>query len=192
MSTPQALIAGLWGVFAVSWLVLARFTKRRRRVSPLGFWGLRLLLILGALALAQLPREAPRFARFLGYAPGTLSGPLEQWTGVGLCVAGFGCAYWARAHLGRNWGTPMSLREGHELVTAGPYRRVRHPIYTGILLAILGTGLAFGGPWIGMWLIALGFFVLAARSEERTLLAQFPSHYPEYRRRTWMLLPFVL
>ncbi len=115
-----------------------------------------------------------------------------QWTGLGLCLAGFLFAIWARLHLGRNWGVPMSLREQHELVTGGPYARVRHPIYSGLMLAGLGTVLALGMQWLPAMVLVGVFFVVSARTEEKMLSEQFPGAYPTYRQRTKMLIPFVL
>ena len=115
-----------------------------------------------------------------------------QWTGLVLCLAGFLFAIWARLYLGGNWGVPMSLREQHELVTTGPYARVRHPIYSGLLLAGLGTVLTLGMQWLPAMVLVGVFFVLSARTEEKMLSEQFPDAYPSYRRRTKMLIPFVL
>jgi len=111
--------------------------------------------------------------------------------GVGLCLAGFGFAVWARMNLGRNWGMPMSLRQGHELVTSGPYSYVRHPIYTGIMLAMIGSALTLGLIWLVLFAVTFVYFAFSARTEEELMVAQFPDTYPAYRRRTKMLIPFV-
>jgi protein-S-isoprenylcysteine O-methyltransferase Ste14 len=94
--------------------------------------------------------------------------------------------------LGRNWGMPTTQRVEPELITAGPYGVVRHPIYSGILLALLGTALTISLVGLGITLIVGAYFVWAARVEERNLAAAFPSTYPAYRERTKMLIPFVL
>ena len=111
--------------------------------------------------------------------------------GFVLFLSGLGLAVWARRYLGRNWGTPMSQKVDPELVTSGPYRRVRHPIYSGILLAALGTALAVN--WY--WLIAAGligaYFVYSAVMEERYMSDRFPEAYPAYRKSTKMLVPYV-
>lgn len=98
--------------------------------------------------------------------------------GLALWVAGLGLAIWARLYIGRNWGMPMTRREHPDLVTTGPYRRVRHPIYTGIILGLLGTALATT-PW-GLIAVAVigGFFVFSATREERFLAEEFPDSYP--------------
>lgn len=187
-----AVITGLWVAFAATWLVLALFAKKRRRSAPWFVWGFRLLLIGTAIAWTRLRRFAPAFFDSLGGHQPWHPGMVARWIGAGVCVGGFAFAFWARVHIGRNWGTPMSQRENHELVTTGPYRYVRHPIYGGILLAMLGTAVATDIAWLGLFVVYAVFFVFAARSEERTMLALFPQQYPEYQRRTKRLIPFVL
>ncbi|EQD68326.1 Isoprenylcysteine carboxyl methyltransferase [mine drainage metagenome] len=110
---------------------------------------------------------------------------------MAVCVAGFAFAIWARAYLGGNWGIPMSMRQGHELVTCGPYARVRHPIYSGLVLAGLGTVLALGVMWLPALVLVGLFFVMSAHTEERMLAEHFPAAYPPYKARTRMLIPFV-
>ncbi len=83
----------------------------------------------------------------------------------------------------------MSLREGHELVMTGPYRFVRHPIYTGILSALLGSGLAAGPMWFLIFVLACPFLVFSAWTEERMMAQQFPDAYPDYKKRTGALIP---
>ncbi len=115
----------------------------------------------------------------------------RQGTGLALWAAGLALAVWARIYIGRNWGMPMTRREEPELVTSGPYRTVRHPIYTGILLALLGTVLAttaFG--LIAVVLVAV-YFAFSAVREERYLISVFPDQYPAYQRSSKRLVPFV-
>ncbi|HEY2478926.1 MAG TPA: isoprenylcysteine carboxylmethyltransferase family protein [Solirubrobacterales bacterium] len=112
--------------------------------------------------------------------------------GTVLVVGGLGFAVWARVHLGRNWGMPMTQKEEPELITSGPYRFVRHPIYTGILTAVLGTALAVNLLALAVAAIAGAYFWHSATVEERNLTAIFPRAYPAYKARTKMLIPFVL
>jgi protein-S-isoprenylcysteine O-methyltransferase Ste14 len=111
--------------------------------------------------------------------------------GVVLCVAGVALAVLGRLYLGRNWGMPGSRKENPELVTNGPYQYVRHPIYGGIMLAMLGTAIGASAFWIVPLILFSGYFVYSARREEKIMIAQFPQQYPAYMRRTTMLLPFV-
>jgi protein-S-isoprenylcysteine O-methyltransferase Ste14 len=118
----------------------------------------------------------------------------DQWrAGIGLVLfaLGLGFAIWARVHIGRNWGIPMSQKEEPELVTSGPYHLVRHPIYSGLLLAGIGTAVALSWVWLIAVVLAGIYFVYAATVEERYLTEHFSDAYPMYKRSTKMLVPFV-
>ncbi|MEO8945297.1 MAG: isoprenylcysteine carboxylmethyltransferase family protein [Gemmatimonadaceae bacterium] len=112
--------------------------------------------------------------------------------GVALCVCGVALAVWARTHLGRNWGMPMSFKENPELVTTGPYVYIRNPIYTGFLLAILGSSLTGGPIWLIFFVVFSAYFTYCAKKEEKIMTQEFPDTYPDYKRRTRMLIPFVV
>jgi len=103
-----------------------------------------------------------------------------------------GFAIWARRHIGRNWGTPMTQKNEPELVTSGPYRLVRHPIYSGILAAGVGTAVALSWLWLSAVGVAAAYFLYSATVEERYMTEQFPDSYPVYKRSTKMLIPFIL
>jgi protein-S-isoprenylcysteine O-methyltransferase Ste14 len=123
---------------------------------------------------------------------GIFSNALVRSIGVALCALGIALAIWARAILGRNWGMPMSLKENPELVTSGPYARIRHPIYTGVLIAWLGTSLAIGAILLIPFVMFGAYFIYSATKEEETMTRQFPDVYPDYKRQTNMLVPFLL
>jgi protein-S-isoprenylcysteine O-methyltransferase Ste14 len=112
--------------------------------------------------------------------------------GVILVATGLAFAAWARVHLGRNWSGEITLKQEHELVRSGPYRLVRHPIYSGLLAAMLGTAIV-----IGEWraLLALAFFCFAVlrrvRVEERWLGEIFPDSYARFRREVPAVIPFL-
>ena len=108
-----------------------------------------------------------------------------------LCALGITFAIWARWHLGKNWSSHPALKEGHELVTSGPYRFVRHPIYTGILLAEFGTVLAAGYIWLIPLIFGGVVFIRRVSIEEQIMMKQFPDAYPEYKKRTKALIPFI-
>ena len=117
--------------------------------------------------------------------------PWLQAVGLGVFFSGLGVAIWARVDLGRNWGTPMTEKVDPELVTTGPYRRIRHPIYAGILLAGVGTTVAVSLYWL-VAVVAMGLsFLLSAFMEERFMVDRFPDLYPRYKRSTKMLIPFI-
>lgn len=184
----QQFVAACWIVLMLFWLIAARTAKRTvtkgpRSASP----GVRLTLVVLVVSVIVLRRRFASFKGLLTYHPAALED-----LGMLLCAAGVVLAIWARIHIGRNWGMPMSLREGHELVMSGPYARVRHPIYSGVLLTMLGSALAVSAAWFVAVGVFGAYFIHSARTEERDMVAQFPEAYAAYRRRTRMLIPFVL
>ncbi|KVE38274.1 methyltransferase family protein [Burkholderia sp. TSV86] len=116
-------------------------------------------------------------------------GPL-QYAGLAISVAGLLFSVWARVHLGTNWSVSVTLKEGHELIRSGPYALVRHPIYTGCLLALVGD-VMIGGVWRGVLGIVLIFASLAykVRVEESWLTGHFGNAYAQYRREVAALIP---
>jgi len=193
MWQARSVIGGLWAAFILYWLVLALFNKKVSGSTPRSSgWAVRVAVLVGVIVVLHVGRHADpglfvAFRRSASFRPGIR----VQWTGVGLCLAGFAFAFWARAHLGRNWGMPMSMRQGHELVTSGPYAYVRHPIYSGLMLALIGSALAITLLWLALFVLYFAYFLYSARTEEKMMLAQFPDTYPAYRHRTKMLIPFV-
>jgi protein-S-isoprenylcysteine O-methyltransferase Ste14 len=115
-----------------------------------------------------------------------------SWTGVALVVAGLAFSVWARVHLGRLWSGTVTLKADHAIVRSGPYAITRHPIYTGMLLALFGTSLAMDtvAAAAGFLLVAAGFIIKSGQ-EERLLRGHFGEAYEEYRRSTRRLIPFV-
>lgn len=192
MPAARSIVGFLWAAFVLCWLVLAQFNKRASRTPWRATWALRLALLVAVLVVF-LPRRhgVARFFAAMGRNPMLHPGFAGQWAGVALCLVGFGIAFWARAYIGRNWGMPMSLRQDHELVTSGPYAYVRHPIYTGLMLAMIGSALALDVLWLLLFVLYFTYFMVSARTEEKMMLAQFPDAYPAYRKRTKMLIPFV-
>ncbi len=117
--------------------------------------------------------------------------PWVGWLGAILSFVGIAFAVWARYHLGKNWGMPMSVKDHPELVTTGPYRYVRHPIYTGVILSAIGTALVVGDWWICILALMCIYFIFSALQEEKLMAAEFPNQYPEYKKRSKMLIPFI-
>jgi protein-S-isoprenylcysteine O-methyltransferase Ste14 len=116
-----------------------------------------------------------------------------QWMAGILCIAGLALCVWARATLGRNWSGTITLKEGHELIERGPYRLVRHPIYTGLLAMFLATAVTFGhlGGLVAI-ILAFGSFWIKLSEEEKLMLQQFPDQYGSYQQRVKRIIPFVL
>jgi protein-S-isoprenylcysteine O-methyltransferase Ste14 len=180
-----SLLAALWIVFVVVWIALAADTKRyaRRNTRLLGMRVLILLLIIALL-------RTPGIRQFFAHLERAIWSPALAGVGVALAALGVAFAIWARLHLGRNWGMPMSLKQDPELVTSGPYATVRHPIYTGVMLAMLGSALVSVW-WILPFVLFCVYFVWSAKTEEKIMLKQFADRYAEYMTRTKTLIPFV-
>ena len=113
--------------------------------------------------------------------------------GVVVTAVGLGFSVWARVHLAGNWSGSVTLKQDHTLVRDGPYRYARHPIYTGILLALIGSAIA-RDEWRGVLAVALAFAALwrKLRLEERWLTEIFGEQYARYRREVRALIPFIL
>ncbi|HTR19130.1 MAG TPA: isoprenylcysteine carboxylmethyltransferase family protein [Candidatus Paceibacterota bacterium] len=186
MNTQAYLILLCWVVFLVVWLVSAINTKRyaRRNMNSL-FMRLVIVVIVSVFFSSKTVQ-----AIFVG-AQQSIATPPVQWLGVVLCVLGMALAIWARVYLGRNWGMPMSLKQEAELVTTGPYAYVRHPIYSGFMLAALGSALVSVWWFVPLVLFSI-YFIYSAKTEEKIMLKEFPDQYPGYMKRTNMLIPFVL
>jgi protein-S-isoprenylcysteine O-methyltransferase Ste14 len=169
-----------WIVFWIYWLASASTSKESVR----GGWRTRLTgaSAVGIFVIAGVLRGGSLAVHSV------ILGAI----GALLFASGIALAVWARLHLGRNWGMPMTQRAEPELVTSGPYRFVRHPIYSGLLTAMLGTTLV--NNLLGLIVVAVltGYFYYCGIVEERNLAATFPKAYPEYRSRTKMLIPFLL
>lgn len=191
MAIYGVILAVIWFLFVVYWFIAS--LKVKKNVSS-SFWmrgaGLRLLLILLVLLLLHIPslrtfidNNIKNYDHSLGLILGNI--------GIVLTVLGLAFAVWARVYLGRNWGMPMTLKQEPELITSGPYVYIRHPIYTGILLACLGTTLVVGVLWLIPLVLFSIYFSYSARIEEKNLLEQFPDTYPSYMQKTKVLLPFI-
>ena len=187
MGAARGCIIALWVGLGGVWAVLAMGAKPS--IPAPGGAGRLVARVIGVVIVGLLVARL-RGARMI--AMPRSSGPALAWVGVAVCGLGVAVAVWARIVLGRNWGIPMSRRQAPELVTGGPYRLVRHPIYSGILLAMLGSALAAGPLWIVPLVLGAGYFIHSARQEEVFMLERFPDLYPTYRRRTKRLIPFLL
>jgi protein-S-isoprenylcysteine O-methyltransferase Ste14 len=184
-----------WVTFAL-WLTLVGYwclsAYAARRTIGRWIWWREIAVRLGffALVVQALQVAAAAMPDTMGYLPGT-SLPMGV-AGIVLCALGIGLAILGRASLGGSWTMPTAHEESRELVTSGPYAYVRHPVYSGLLLAMLGSAIAQSVLWL-LPLAAYGpQFIRSARHEERLLLERFPRDYPSYMRRTKMLLPFLL
>jgi protein-S-isoprenylcysteine O-methyltransferase Ste14 len=169
-----------WVVFWLGWIAAAVRVKSGR--SRWGQFAIaRVVIVVLIVALAR----AGAFRHHASHDV-ALSG-----VGLSLFLVGLAVAIWARLHLGRNWGMPMSEKDDPELVTSGPYRWIRNPIYSGLILAMIGTAIAVSLEWLVIAVILGGYFIYSAVMEQRLMARQFPNTYPAYQSATKMLIPFV-
>ena len=179
-AVDSVLLAG-WVAFWLGWLAAAARTDpgrvRFRRAA-----GIRLVFFVVVLVLI-------RINAFHGDIEN--HGPWTAGVGLALFFAGLAFAVWARVYLGHSWGMPMSQKADSELVTSGPYRLVRHPIYSGIILGMIGTAVVVSYYWLAFAVLFGGYFVYSATREERYMTERFPDAYPQYKRSTKMLIPFI-
>jgi len=183
------IIRGCWLAFVAIWVIAAVSTKptvyRETRAQRLRYW---VWLVSAYLLLLYGPRlPYPLNLRIVPHVTPTAL------AAAALCLIGLAFAVWARVTLGRNWSGVVTLKEGHELIERGPYRFVRHPIYTGILTMFFATALALGHlAGFAATLLMFASFWIKLRDEEKLMLQQFPGQYAAYRRRTRRIIPFVL
>jgi protein-S-isoprenylcysteine O-methyltransferase Ste14 len=170
-----------WAAFWLYWLVAA-FSMKRGRVPWSRELRIRAVIVVIVILLIRVGVLRSR---------GLDTDPWRAGLGLLLLALGLGFAVWARVHIGRNWGTPMTQKDEPELVTSGPYHLVRHPIYSGILVAGFGTAVGLSWVWLIAVVLAGVYFLYSATVEERYLTEQFPDAYPAYKRSTRMLLPFI-
>jgi protein-S-isoprenylcysteine O-methyltransferase Ste14 len=179
----------LWLAWLAYWFFAALNVKATRRQERVGSLLLnRRLLAIGALLLAFEGQPLPWLSEH--FLPFSMA---FYWIGLVMLATGLALAVWARRHLGRNWSGIVTVKQDHELIRSGPYALMRHPIYTGLLLAILGTAVAIG-EWrslIAFALITVGF-VLKFKTEERFMSETFGERYARYRAEVRALIPFVI
>ena len=194
MNISHEIIGISWLAFFLAWVVLAMVYSGGGR----GYYSSRAIggrlifvvaIILGLRFAGHVPDQTFR-GQVLFQQFSTHSAVLSA-TGAVLCVIGLVFATWARVVLGRNWGMPMTIHENPELITSGPYRFVRHPIYTGLIAMWLGTLLVYPVSILPCAVI-IAYSLFSALREERDMEQRFPEAYPEYRKRSKMLLPFLI
>ena len=188
MLHARQLMLGLWLAWVLYWVVSAfgaRTTRRRESLASRLSHALPLAVGVTLIAWPQLQ------VRWLSL-PLLPRSPLRFGGALALAAAGLAFTVWARVHLGRNWSGSVTLKEGHGLILSGPYAWVRHPIYTGLLMALLGSAVACGElrAAIGLGVVAAAF-VRKLRIEERFMRESFPQQYPRYCAQVPALIPFT-
>jgi protein-S-isoprenylcysteine O-methyltransferase Ste14 len=185
------ILATLIGIsrilFWLYWIISAFGSKRGTAPNMRRFFGIRIIILLLVAILALSDKRLP--VSFNNHLLG--SSVAVSVVGFILFLLGITLAVWARIHLGRNWGMPMTQKEDPELVTTGPYRYIRHPIYTGILLMALGSAIDVNTYWLAVFIVFCAYFVYSAFAEEKLMTQQFTRVYPAYKAKTKMLVPFI-
>ena len=181
MDAVDIVIGIGWVVFWLYWIAVSLGVKagRSRWTRFAGFRVAAVLVIILLLRLRVFKEHA------------FTHDPWLQAVGLAIFLLGLALAVWARIYLGRNWGMPMSEKVDPELVTTGPYRTIRHPIYSGIILAMVGTAVAVSVYWLIAVVLLGAYFVYSAVMEERYMAGLFPDAYPRYKQSTKMLIPFI-
>ena len=185
--TGRSFVAVCWMIFSIYWIISATSVKATSERQHMAGGALHLaLLLLAALLMAASWLGWP--ANSAPAAPSLVADTL----GDLLCVLGLAWAIWARRTLAGNWSSSVAFKLGHELVVHGPYKYVRHPIYAGILLMVLGSAVAIGRAEAFIAAFAfVGSFWLKLRQEEALMMRHFPEGYPAYKRQVKALVPFM-
>lgn len=187
-SAASFIVPGCWIVFIGYWIISAfRQKPAAQRESFATMLAYRVPLIIAGMSLWS--------ARFHAKANFLLTPQSELMEAIACALSLFGLwvMLWARRTLGSNWSSEVAFKKGHELVRNGPYRYVRHPIYTGLLLLCLGTAVAIGRvyAWLSLPFFVLGFWIKLTL-EEAVMLQHFRNEYPAYRKQVKALVPFIL
>jgi|SRR5579871_2015455 len=172
-----------WFAIWILWAISTKKTQQREAVSSRLSYTILTVAAFWLMFSNDVPRDWLRIRLFA-------ANPWTEWLGVIITAAGLLFALWARAYLGRNWSGAVTVKVGHELVRNGPYRWVRHPIYSGMILAMVGTALArqqVRGV-IAVVLLYAGFKI-KSRIEEQTMAATFGPEYAEYMNGTGAIVP---
>jgi protein-S-isoprenylcysteine O-methyltransferase Ste14 len=181
------LFPALWLTWVVYWWLASRGTKPTERQEPMGSRLLHVLPLLVAVWLlwaASVPGVVLN-ERLYPWAP------WEFWVAALITVIGLLFTVWARVHLGRNWSGTVTMKHDHEFIASGPYALVRHPIYTGLLVAFIGSAAA-RGEWRGVLAVFIAWAALWRKLslEERWMAERFGEQYISYSQRVPALLPF--
>jgi len=182
------IITGCWIYFLFYWIVSAvRAKKILQRQSLSSALAHRIPVGLGWWLMVFPRFTAPLNDRLIPH------NFLTVMIGTVICVLGLCVTVWARKTLAGNWSSDVTFKQGHELIRTGPYRYVRHPIYTGLLIMMLGTAIEMGflRSWLGLGVVFVGFWIKLSQ-EERLLRRHFPEEYPRYQKEVKALVPGIL
>ena len=187
IASLHVVIAGMWLAWGVFWAVAAFRTKPTLWRESFGSRASHVILLLAAAVLLTKPQWLPPVLSER-VVPSDIVLPA---IGAAIVAPGLGFAVWARVHLGRNWSGIVTVKEGHALIRSGPYQAIRHPIYSGLLLAVIGTATAIA-EWRGILAVicVLIGFLRKIQIEEKRMSENF-AEYAQYRQQTAALVPLL-
>ena len=183
------LFPAMWLSYIAYWRAMSTNVKATERSESVPSRLARLAALILAATFLSLPSVPLPLLNERFLPPGELC----FWSGAAMTASGLLFSVWGRRHLGSNWSQEVTLKKDHELITSGPYALVRHPIYTGLLLAFIGSAVA-RDQWRGLIAVALVFGALwyKLRLEEKWMRAQFGESYEAYSRRVSALVPYII
>ena len=187
LASHAGIILLPWVIFLLVWGAMTFFSSKKIEVhGALGGNMANLLLLTVPMIFFALP------AAFILNAVVIPKSQVSQGIGLAVAMIGVAIAVWARVVLGKNWSSDISFKENQTLITGGPYATVRHPIYTGVILMVLGIAVYFGyiAGFIGLIISFVGAS-LKLRGEEGLMSDHFPKEYGEYKKRTKAIIPYV-
>ncbi|HVT01113.1 MAG TPA: isoprenylcysteine carboxylmethyltransferase family protein [Patescibacteria group bacterium] len=175
-----------WFAFLLYWLISSFNIKKNSRGGGQG-WIVRGVLILAIIVIFRTQINNAVSTFHIVSSTNAALGII----GDALCIVGVGIAIWARKNLGVNWGMPRTIKYKPDLVTSGPYKYVRHPIYTGVLLAILGSVFVSGIAWLLIFFVATVYFIYSGKREEQDMQKEFGDKYKKYMKNTKFIIPLI-
>lgn len=195
MVTPQNIILICWIIFCVFWIISLRSVKRTQEMKARGVT-FDVIIIGAIIGLVVLQKLGVSFLQ-ISLSPLTTTfiqhSYLLNFISIFLVIIGLFVAIYARYTLGSNWSAHVEMKVKHELITTGMYKYVRHPIYTGVILMRIGSVLVVGTVNLLLFFfIGAGYLIYRLVQEEQLLIKYFPKEYPEYKKRTKALIPFIL
>ena len=178
-----------WAIFLIYWFISAFSVKRTAQKRDWRSWGWRFPILAGVLLLILLNQGVfPKFAGVILWHSSLVIGLIADL----ITFTGFIVVLWARKTLAGNWSSDVVIKEDHELIERGPYAYVRHPIYSGLLLMVLGAAIISGlvGAFVMLAILFFAFWFKASQ-EEQLLTKHFPDAYPNYKARVKAFIPFI-
>jgi len=184
---PTSLLAVIWLIWLASWVGASFWSgQTRKHVTVVKTSRYHALIVAGGILFT------PWTSRVLGEKPLWALGETGVYLLTAVTLGGIAFTWWARIHLGRFWSNAITHKEDHKVIDTGPYGMVRHPIYTGLILGMIATGIAVGtvSAVLGAILISLGM-AWKAKMEEVFLGQELGPDYVTYRQRVPMIIPFL-